>query len=129
MPDPDISAFHDMAQQALDDLPDPFRKAARDVLLRVEDCPDAEMLRELEITDPLELTGLYDGIPLPQKSLSDPAAFPDMIWLFRQPILAEWRDRGNETLADLVRHVMVHEIAHHFGWSDEDIARIDRWWE
>jgi predicted Zn-dependent protease with MMP-like domain len=54
---------------------------------------------------------------------------PDTIWLFRRPILDEWADRGNVTLEDLVRHVLVHELAHHFGWSDADIASIDRWWE
>ncbi|HBS21113.1 metallopeptidase family protein, partial [Thalassospira sp.] len=54
---------------------------------------------------------------------------PDTIWIFREPILEEWRDRGDIDLADLVTHVVVHELAHHFGWSDADIAHIDRWWE
>ncbi|SFD73374.1 metallopeptidase family protein [Roseivivax sediminis] len=125
--DPD--SFEAMARDALAALPSPFAERSRDVLLRVEDWPDADMLADLGMTEPLELTGLYDGIPLTEKSVSDPAPFPDIVWLFREPILAEWRDRGDVTLQDLVAHVVVHEIAHHFGWSDDDIAEIDRWWE
>ena len=87
------------------------------------------MLDELGIEDPLDLTGLYDGIPLTEKSVMDPGYGPDVVWLFREPILDEWRERGNVDLADLVAHVTVHEFAHHFGWSDDDIATIDRWWE
>ena len=87
------------------------------------------MLREMQITDPLELTGLYEGVPMTEKSISNPAPLPDMVWLFRQPILAEWRARGDVALDDLITHVTVHEFAHHFGWSDDDIAVIDRWWE
>ena len=89
----------------------------------------AEILREMEIDDPLDLTGLYDGIPMTEKPPSWPAPYPDAVWIFREPILQEWRDRGDVTLEDLVAHVTVHEFAHHFGWSDDDIATIDRWWE
>ena len=83
----------------------------------------------MDITDPYELTGLYDGIPLTQKSSADQPLQPDMIWLFRRPILEEWAERGNIPLGELITHVLVHELAHHFGWSDDDIAAIDRWWE
>ena len=129
MSDPDLAAFEGMARATLDTLPDPFRVAARDVVLRVEDWPPAQILREMEIDDPLDLTGLYDGIPMTEKSPSWPAPYPDTVWIFREPILQEWRDRGDVTLEDLVAHVTVHEFAHHFGWSDDDIATIDRWWE
>ena len=125
----DSDAFHAAARAAVDEFPEPFRKGAREVVIRVEDWPPEEFLRELGIGDPLELTGLYDGVPMTQKSFADPAPFPDTVWLFREPILAEWRDRGDVELADLVAHVTVHEFAHHFGWSDEDIAVIDPWWE
>ena len=81
------------------------------------------------MTDPLELTGLYDGIPMTEKSVWDMAERPDTVWLYREPILAEWRDRGDVTLDQLIAHVVVHEFAHHFGWSDDDIAEIDPWWE
>ncbi len=126
---PDLDAIHAMALRALDRLPDAFRPAARAVILRVEDLPTPDVLRDLDIGDPLDLTGLYDGIPMTEKSFSDPAPWPDTIWLFRKPILAEWRYRGDIDLNDLVTHVIVHELAHHFGWSDDDIATIDRWWE
>ena len=79
--------------------------------------------------EPFELTGLYDGTPLTQKSSFDQPEGPDTVWLFRRPILDEWAERGNVTLTELVAHVTIHEFAHHFGWSDADIARIDAWWE
>ena len=75
------------------------------------------------------MTGLYDGTPLTEKSVSDQPLQPDLIWLFRRPILDEWVERGNVTLQELVAHVLIHELAHHFGWSDAEIAAIDRWWE
>ena len=125
----DPESFRKLAESALDGLPEPFRTLAADVLLHVVDWPPQDMLDEMGIEDPYDLTGLYDGIPLTEKSVSHPAPFPDQVWLFREPILDEWRARGDVSLADLVTHVVVHEIAHHFGWSDEDIATIDRWWE
>lgn len=128
-PSADSDDIEAMARDALAGLPPQFRGPAQSVLLRVEDWPRADMLRELEIEHPADLTGLYEGVPLTQKSLSDPDPFPDVIWLFREPILAEWRERGDVDLDHLVAHVLVHELAHHFGWSDDDIAAIDRWWE
>ena len=124
-----LDQIADMARATVAGLPDPFRKAAELVVLQVVDWPSDDMLDELGIDDPLDLTGLYDGIPLTEKSVMDPGFGPDMVWLFREPILDEWRERGNVDLADLVAHVTVHEFAHHFGWSDDDIATIDRWWE
>ena len=79
--------------------------------------------------DPFELTGLYDGVALTARGVDDLPGPPDTVWLFRRPILDEWIDRGDVALEALVAHVLVHELAHHFGWSDEDIATIDRWWE
>ena len=102
---------------------------AQAVHIVVTDWPQAEMLRELGIDDRRDLTGLYDGIPVTEKSVWDMPLQPDTVWLFRQPILAEWRDRGDIDLDDLIAHVTVHEFAHHFGWSDANIAAIDRWWE
>lgn len=118
-----------MARETIAGLPAPFRVPAASVVLRVVDWPDARMLEDLGIDHPLDLTGLYEGTPMPEKSASDPDPYPDVVWLFREPILAEWRARGDVALSDLVAHVTVHEFAHHFGWSDDDIARIDRWWE
>lgn len=118
-----------LAEQARADLPAPFDVAAKDIFVQVEEVASEDVLAEMGIDDPLELTGLYDGIPLTQKSVMDVAQQPDMIWLFRAAILDEWSARGDVTLGALVTHVFVHELAHHLGWSDEDIARIDRWWE
>ncbi len=126
---PDLDRIHDLALQALDTLPDPIRKAAGDILLRVVDWPDEGMMADLGIEEPLELTGLYEGIPLTEKSVMDVAQQPDTIWLFRRPILDEWADRGDVSLKALVGHILVHEMAHHFGWSDDQIAAIDPWWE
>jgi predicted Zn-dependent protease with MMP-like domain len=83
----------------------------------------------MQVTDPLVLTGLYEGVPLTEKSYFDQPTGPDVIWLFRRPILHEWRARKAVSLSELVAHVFVHELAHHFGWSDSDIAEIDRWWD
>lgn len=126
---PDLAQIADIARRTLATLPAAFADPARAVQLRVEDfAPDA-LLRDLDIPDPYELTGLYDGIPLTEKSVMDQPHGPDTIWLFRRPILDEWCARGDVALADLVAHVTIHELAHHFGWSDDDIAVIDRWWE
>lgn len=118
-----------MALGALEALPAEFQQGAKAVVLRVEDWPSEDLLDALDIDDPLDLTGLYDGIPLTEKSVFDQPSGPDTIVLFTQPILQEWRDRQDIELEDLVAHVVVHELAHHFGWSDEDIAQIDRWWK
>lgn len=126
---PSQSEIERLARRALDELPEAFRPAAHGVALRVEDFAPNWMLDEMGMGDPFELTGLYDGIPMTEKSVLDQPQGPDTIWLFRRPILDEWADRGNVTLEELVRHVLVHELAHHFGWSDDDIAAIDRWWE
>lgn len=126
---PDLAQIEALAQQVLAALPADFAGHARKITLRVDELAGDDLLDELEIDDPYDLTGLYDGVPLPEKSASDPQPLPDTIWLFRRAILDEWISRSNVTLAELVNHVMIHELAHHFGWSDEDIARVDRWWE
>lgn len=126
---PDLEDIERLARAALAALPGMYRDAAAQVQLQVADFAPEDMLDELDLTDPFELTGLYDGIPLTGKSVMDQPHGPDMIWLFRRPILEEWADRGDIGLGDLVAHVLVHELAHHFGWSDADIAAIDRWWE
>lgn len=121
--------IQEIAGQVLEDLPEPFGAAAVGVGLRVVEMPPADVLRDLGIRDPLSLTGLYDGVPVTQKSAFDQPIAPDVIWLYRQPILAELAERPDETAEHLVRHIVVHELAHHFGWSDADIAAVDRWWE
>lgn len=126
---PDAAMIEALARTALDGLPPEFREAAAQVALQVAEFAPEDVLDELQIDDPFELTGLYDGIPMTQKSISDQPGGPDIIWLYRRPILDEWASRGDVTLGDLVVHIVTHEMAHHFGWSDDDIATIDRWWE
>ena len=126
---PALGDIEAMALAAREELPEPFRTAALEVALRIEDFADEALLAEMGIDDPFELTGLYEGTPLTEKSVMDSPQQPDTIWLFRAAILDEWAARGDVTLGALVAHVFVHELAHHMGWSDADIARIDPWWE
>jgi predicted Zn-dependent protease with MMP-like domain len=93
----------------------------------VQDWPDEDMLDELSLDDPYELTGLYDGVEIGGKSVEDRGALPDRVFLFRRPILDEWADRGNVTLRELMTHILVHEIGHHMGLDDDAIAAIDDW--
>jgi predicted Zn-dependent protease with MMP-like domain len=126
---PSLALIEQLAHETISTLPDPFRAPATHIRLRIEDFPDEELVEEMGLNDPFELTGLYEGIPLTEKSTSDQVTRPDVIWLFRRPILDEWAERGNVSLQELVSHVVIHELAHHFGWSDDDIAAIDPWWE
>jgi len=126
---PSIADLERLAEQAFLALPDAVRAACSTLIVRVEEEADAETLAAMAIDNPYDLTGLYDGIPLVDKSVADPVPRADVVWLYRRAILWEWIDRGDVTLEELVTHVLVHEIAHHMGWSDDDIAAIDRWWE
>lgn len=123
----DAAYFDLVARRTFLGFPAAFRVMAESVLIRVADWPSDEMLDELEIEDAYELTGLYEGVPLPEKSFDFPEISPDVIWLFREPILAEWEERGDVELDDLIAHVTIHEFAHHFGWSDDEIARVAPW--
>jgi len=125
---PDLGDIEALAKAAREGLPPDFKRPAMEVALRVEDFAPDDMLDEMEIEDPFSLTGLYEGIPLIEKSSAHQPLRLDTIWLFRRPILDEWIERGDVSLGDLVGHVYVHELAHHFGWSDRDIATIDEWW-
>ena len=124
---PSLADIERMARAAYDALPTQFRKPCEGLLIRVADFADEETLAEMEIGDAFDLTGLYQGIALTEKSVMDVATQPDAVWLYRRPILDEWAERGDVTLAALVAHVLIHEIAHHFGYSDDDIAAIDDW--
>ncbi len=126
---PDADVLQEIAERALHALPAPIRARTKGLAILVEDWPDEEVLDALGIADPLALTGLYDGIPLTERSVADQPTRPDLVRLYRLPILHEWAERGDVTLGEIVTHVLVHEIAHHFGFSDSAIAAIDRWWE
>ena len=126
---PSLDDLEDLALAARVALPAPFAAAAEQILLRIADFAEGDLLDEVGAEDAFDLTGLYEGIPLTEKSVDDGPRMPDTIWLFRRPILDEWAARGDIPLGDLVAHVLVHELAHHFGWTDDQIAAIDPWWE
>ncbi|MFA5899192.1 MAG: metallopeptidase family protein [Hyphomicrobium sp.] len=121
---PDLAAFEEMAQVAWLRLPETFRAPAGGVLIRIEDFAADEVLDALGIDDPFDLLGLYQGVSLDKKSVLDVSEQPDMVFLYRRALLDEWANSG-ETLGDLITHVLVHEIGHHFGFSDDDMARIE----
>ncbi|WP_309644854.1 metallopeptidase family protein [Phenylobacterium sp.] len=124
-PAPSLDDLADLAQAAFAALPQGFRDMAGEVVFRVDDFAAEEVLDELGIPDAFELTGLYQGVDLGHRSVFDPSPEPSRIFLYRRPILDEWAERGDISLADLVAHVLVHEIGHHFGLSDDDIHAIE----
>lgn len=113
-----------MARRALETLPEPFAGHLRDVVLIVEDFADEETLAAMGIGEAFELTGIYEGIPITERSVDHTGTMPDRIRLFRRPILDEWSD-GEDTLEHLVAHVLVHEVGHHFGLSDKDMHALE----
>ncbi len=121
---PSLADFEALAAEAWDKLPARFRKVCTNVSVRVEDFATDEVLDQLGIDSPFDLMGLYQGVSLDRKSVSDIAGGPDMVVLYRRAILDYWAD-GDETLGDLITHVLVHEIGHHFGLSDEDMHNIE----
>ena len=124
---PSAADIDALARAAFARMPQAVRARCPDLVILVEELADDETLDDLGIEDPFELTGLYDGVDLSSKSVEDSGAPPDRVILFRAAILDEWAERGNVSLGDLVAHVLVHEIAHHVGLSDEDIRAIDDW--
>ena len=124
-PPPSLDDIAALAEAAFADLPQAFRVMAGEVLVRVEDFAEPEVLDALGIEDPFELTGLYQGLDLASRSILGPAPAAPMVFLYRRPILDEWADHGDIPLGELVAHVLVHEIGHHFGLSDDDIEKIE----
>jgi predicted Zn-dependent protease with MMP-like domain len=116
--------FAEIAEAALGEIPEEFRRHLAGVALRVDDWPDAGTLRALRIENPLGLLGLYRGVPFGRKAAGAVVHDVDMIFLYRRPILAYRHAQGGR-LEDLIRHVLVHEIGHHFGLSDDDMERIE----
>jgi predicted Zn-dependent protease with MMP-like domain len=122
---PSIDDIADMAERAFAAIPSRLARHVEGVGITVEESADDETLEEMEIESPWELTGLYHGTPLPERSVDDIARQPDLIFLYREAILLEWIETG-EDLYRLVRNVLVHEIAHHFGFSDAEIEALER---
>ncbi|ABE37737.1 metallopeptidase family protein [Rhodopseudomonas pseudopalustris] len=121
---PSLAEFEEMAHEMFGKLPDDFRALCEGVIIRVDDFPTDEVLDELQAETEFDLLGLFQGIGLPQRSNQDIAPLPNMIWLYRRPILDYWADH-DETLGHIVSHVLIHEIGHHFGLSDDDMEEIE----
>ncbi|MGH6652101.1 MAG: metallopeptidase family protein [Sphingopyxis sp.] len=121
---PDTNALFAMAEAALDSLPAVFAPHIQDVVIAIEEFADDEVLKSLDIEHPYDLTGLYEGRPLTERSIDASGGMPDRVTLYRIPILVEWIETG-EKLDRLVRHVLIHEIGHHFGFSDDDMHALE----
>ena len=124
-PAPTLDAFNVLARDAYAGLPEEFRTLCGNVVIHVAEEAETELLRDLGMDDPLELSGLFEGVAVTEAGVSDPYALPNHVHLYRRSILAEWRERGDVSLKDLIVHVLVHEIGHHFGLSDDDMHRIE----
>jgi predicted Zn-dependent protease with MMP-like domain len=122
---PTLAEFEVLATATFSRLPARFRAHCEGVVVRVDDYPSADVLDEMGIESELDLLGLFQGVGLPFRSGSDPVQMPNMVWLYRVPILLYWAEH-DETLGAIITHVLVHEIGHHFGLSDEDMAAIER---
>lgn len=121
---PSLAHLEAMAQRELSALPKTFRDLCQGVIIRVEDFATDEALDALDAESEFDILGLFQGVGLPFRSNDEVAPLPNMIWLYRRPILEYWAEH-DETLGQIVRHVLVHEIGHHFGLSDGDIEAIE----
>ncbi len=122
---PTLDEIDAIARAALGALPEPFAAHLAGVVLLVEDLADEELLAAMGIDHPLDLTGIYEGIPIGERSATHSGTLPDRIRLFRRAILDEWIEEG-EALEHLVRHVLIHEVGHHFGFSDDAMHAIEQ---
>ena len=113
-----------MAERVVASLPERFRTQMDEIVMQVEDFATTEQLTSVELADKWELTGLYEGEALPDRSVWQSHRMPARIWLFREPLIAEWRETGVR-MDDLVRHVVIHEAGHHFGFSDEEMHALE----
>ena len=123
---PTLADMEVIADEAFAALPESFRALCEGVVIRVEDFPDEETLEEMEAETEFDLLGLFRGRGLAQRgAVMETGEFPNMVWLYRRPILDYWAEH-EETLGHVITHVLVHEIGHHFGLSDEDMEEIER---
>jgi predicted Zn-dependent protease with MMP-like domain len=122
---PALAELEVLAAEVFRHLPKRFRDLAVDVIIRVDDFPSEDVLKEMEAESEFELLGLFQGVGLPFRSESAAGQMPNMIWLYRRPILDYWAEH-DETLGAIVKHVLVHEIGHHFGLSDAEMEAIER---
>jgi predicted Zn-dependent protease with MMP-like domain len=121
---PSLAEFEELAHEAFRRLPDHFRALCEGLVIQVDDFPTTEVLDDMGLESEFDLLGLFQGVGLPFRSESTPVQMPNMIWLYRRPILDYWAEH-DEMLGIIITHVLVHEIGHHFGLSDADIEAIE----
>jgi predicted Zn-dependent protease with MMP-like domain len=121
---PTSAEIEAIARATLDRLPSPFAESLGDVVLLIDEVASAETARSLGLKHPMQLSGLYQGVPLNRQSVQMSGTLPERITLYRQPILAEWRSSG-VSLEQLVSHIVIHEVGHHFGFSDDDMHALE----
>jgi predicted Zn-dependent protease with MMP-like domain len=121
---PTLGEIEALAARALETIPTRLRQHLGPLVIRVEEFPDEDTEVAMELESPFDILGLYRGVALPQRSITDPRAAIDMVFLYRRPILDYWCETGDD-LGDIIRYVLIHEIGHHFGFSDEDMERIE----
>src|SRR3954453_22785698 len=121
---PTEADIDEIARRTLGRLPPPFADSLKDIVLHVEPVADAETARRVGLSHPMQLSGLYEGISLNHQSVSQSGALPERITLYSRPILAEWRSNG-VSLEQLVSHIVIHEVGHHFGFSDDDMHALE----
>lgn len=121
---PSLADIDTLAREALDVLPPGLKKFTEGVIVQVEDFPDDEICAEMELESPFDILGLYQGVSLAEKRIEASGGTPDMVFLYRRPILDYWCETG-EDLAHVVRHVLIHEIGHHFGYTDDEMETLD----
>jgi predicted Zn-dependent protease with MMP-like domain len=122
---PSLADLEAMAREQLSAIPEELRRHLGDLVIRVDDFPDEETMEEMDLESPFDLLGLYRGVDLLQRSVMDQPMALDMICLYRRPLLDYWCET-EEDLTRIVRHVLIHEIGHHFGFSDDDMERIEQ---
>jgi predicted Zn-dependent protease with MMP-like domain len=122
---PTLDDIEILAREVFDRLPDEFRERCGDILFRVEDFPDEDVIEEMELETQYDILGLFQGVAVTQTSESETVPRePNVVFLYRRPILDEWSE-SQILLGDIVTHVLIHEVGHHFGFSDEDMERIE----
>ena len=121
---PSDGDIDEIARRTLERLPSPFADSLKDIVLLVEPVADAEIARRLSLSHPMQLSGLYQGVSLNRQSVSHSGVLPERITLYSRPILAEWRSTG-VGLDQLVSHIVIHEVGHHFGFSDDDMHALE----
>jgi len=121
---PSLAEIDSLARAALDVLPEGLRRFTKGVIVQVEEFPDDDVCTEMELESPFDILGLYQGVSLAEKQIESSGATPDLVFLYRRPILDYWCETG-EDLRHVVRHVLIHEIGHHFGFSDDDMEAIE----